>query len=146
MMDERERETETVVAPESPGHLVSELLADVGLLLRQELDLARSELAEKSRRAKAGAVKAGIAVGAGLAGAVVLSAALVLALTLILSTWLPPLTSAFVSALAVGAILAIAAYVLFDRGFREMRAQEFVPRRTLESVKENAQWANKQLH
>jgi hypothetical protein len=57
-----------------------------------------------------------------------------------------PLVAAFVGALAVGAALALAAYLLYRRGVEEVQVRAFIPERTLESLKENAQWASRQLH
>jgi hypothetical protein len=139
-------ESETVESPSSVGRLISELMRDVGTLFRQEMDLARAELAGKAGAAKAGVLKIGIAAGTGLVGVFVLAAAAVLGLTLLLSLWMAPLVAAFVGALAVGAALALGAYLLYRRGVEEVQVRTFVPERTLESLKENAQWASRQLH
>lgn len=139
-------ESETMESPSSVGRLISELMRDVGTLFRQELDLARAEMAGKADEAKGGVLKIGIAAGMGVAGVFALSIAAALGLTLILSIWMPPLTAAFVGALLVGAGLALGAYLLFRRGMEEVKVRKFVPERTLESLKENAQWASRQLH
>src|SRR4029078_11902490 len=95
-------ESETVESPSSVGRLISELMRDVGTLFRQEMDLARAELAVKADEAKGGVLKIGMAAGAGLVGVFVLAGAAVLGLTLLLSLWMAPLAAAFVGALVVG--------------------------------------------
>jgi hypothetical protein len=138
-------ESETVESPSSVGRLISELMRDVGTLFRQEIDLARAELAGKVDEAKGGVLKVGVAAGMGLIGVFVLAGAAVLGLTLLLSLWMSALPAAFVGALLVGTGLALGGYLLYRRGVEEVKVREFIPQRTLESLKENAQWASRQL-
>jgi len=127
------------------GELFSDMMRDLTTLFRQEVDLARVELVEKAERAKGGALKLGGAAGLGMVGVFLLAVAAMLGLTLILSMWMPPMAAAFICALVVGIVLAGAAYFLFRAGVAEAKAATPVPERTLESLKENAQWAKKQL-
>jgi hypothetical protein len=128
----------------SVGELLSDAVRDLGTMLRQEVELARVELLDKADRAKGGAIKLGAAAGMGVVGMGLLAVAAVLAITLILSMWMTPLLAAFFGALVVGGGLAFAAYLLFRQGAVEARAASRVPERTLESLKENAQWAKNQ--
>src|SRR5687767_13173004 len=98
------------------GRTVSDLLRDVGTLVRQEVELARCELAEKAEQAKSGAMKLGLGGALGLIGAFILSGAAVLGLTLLLQTWMETLPALFISALVVGVILGVAAWLLLKRG------------------------------
>ena len=127
------------------GELFTDMMRDLTTLFRQEVDLARAELMEKAERAKGGALKLGAAAGLAVVGVILLAVAAMLGLTLILSLWMPPTPAAFVSALVVGIVLAGAAYFLFRAGIEEAKAATPVPERTLESLKENAQWAKRQL-
>lgn len=138
-------ESETVESPSSVGRLISELMRDVGTLFRQEIDLARAELAGKADQAKGGVLKIGIAAGMGLTGVFALAGAAVLGLTLLLSVWMSPLAAAFIGALLVGGGLALGAYLLYHRGVQEVQVRTFIPERTLESLKENAQWVSRRL-
>lgn len=144
-MEHSSAESAVLDSPASVGHLLRELVRDLGMLFRQEFDLARSEMVEKVDAAKGGALKMGIALGAGLAATIFIAAALMLGMTLLLTIWLPPLGAAFAATVIVGAGLGIAAFVLFRSGIEDVKARKFVPERTLESLKENAQWASKQL-
>lgn len=127
------------------GRSVSDLLSDVGTLVRQEVELARCELAEKAKQAKSGATKLGLGGALGLVGAFVLSGAAVLGLTLLLQTWMGTLPALFISALVVGAILGVAAWLLLKKGGEEMSPDHLMPRRTLDSIKEDARWARRQV-
>jgi uncharacterized membrane protein YqjE len=129
----------------SVGRLVSDMARDVGTLFRQELDLAKCELAEKAAEAKKGATTLAVGAGMALGGALVLAAALVLGLTVLLRTWLDPLLAACVSAFAIGAILGVVGVVLVRRGGEDLSPGHFVPQRTLDSLKENTRWAKDQI-
>lgn len=124
---------------------VSSLAGEIGTLVRQEVDLARCELAMKAESAKGGAARIGAGGAFALVGAFTLAAAAVLGLTLVLVQWLPPIAAAAVSAVIVGAILAIAGYVLMKNGGERLSPEHLLPRRTLESIKEDARWARRQI-
>jgi hypothetical protein len=127
------------------GELFSDMMRDLTTLFRQEVDLARMELVENAERAKGGALKLGAAVGLGVVGVILLAVAAMLGLTLILSTWMSPTAAAFIGALVVGIALAGVAAFLYRAGMAEAKAATHVPERTLDSLKENAQWAKRQL-
>jgi hypothetical protein len=76
----------------------------------------------------------GGAAAAALLAAGALTAAAILVLAIFLPEWL--------SALIVGAVLAVAAYVLAQRGKERVAdAGAPVPEQTIESVKEDVEWA-----
>jgi hypothetical protein len=124
--------------PDSPaeptlGELISEITDDLTRLLRQEVALAKSEI--KVEAVKAGKA-AGMLGGAGFAGymvAVLLSLAAAFGLGNVMDMgW----------ALALVALVwAVAAAVLFARGRTAMRAVSPKPEQTIETLKEDAQWA-----
>jgi len=49
-----------------------------------------------------------------------------------------------VSALIVGAVLAVIGWVMLQRGLKEMKRVDLAPRRTVETLKEDVQWAKEQ--
>ncbi len=127
------------------GELFSDMMRDLTTLFRQEVDLARMEIVGKAERAKGGVIKIGAAAALGVVGVILLAVSAMLGLTLILMLALPPTAAACIAALVVGVILAAAAYVLFRAGIEDAKAATPVPERTLESLKENAQWAKRQI-
>ena len=124
--------------PDVREHSISELLKDLATetstLVRQEIDLAKAEMTDRAKRAgkgagmlAAGAVAALLALGA-------LTAGLIAALDLAMPTWL--------AALIVTAIHGAIAGVLVQTGRKQVQeAAPPVPEDTIESVKEDVQWA-----
>ena len=116
------------------GELLKQLSQETTTLVRQELDLAKAEMAEKGKKAGKGA---GMFGGAGVVGFLALgalTAALILALDTAMEGWL--------AALIVGLVYAAIAGVLALTGKKEVQqATPPVPEQTVESVKEDVQWA-----
>ena len=125
--------------------VMSSLAFEIGTLVKQEADLARCELAEKAQLAKGGAARIGTGGAFVLVGTFTLAIAAVLGLTLILMQWMSPIAAAALSAVAVGLILGATGYLLMKRGGERLSPARLVPRRTLESIKEDARWARKQV-
>jgi MFS family permease len=124
--------------PDMRDHSISELVKDLAsetsTLVRQEIDLAKAEMTDRGKRAgkgagmlAAGAVAALLALGA-------LTAGFIAALDLAMPTWL--------AALIVTAIHGVIAGVLVQTGRKQVQeAAPPVPEETIESVKEDVQWA-----
>ena len=125
--------------------VISGLAGEIGTLVRQEADLVRCELEEKAETAKQGAVRVGMGGAFAFVGAFALAAAAVLGGTLLLVQWMSPLAAAFVSAAVVGVILAAVGAGLLKSGGERLRPGRLLPRRSLESIKEDARWARKQF-
>ena len=106
--------------------LVTNLSRDVGLLMRQEVALAKEEATAKVSRVKAEA--AGLAVGGALVhiSVLVFAAALVLGLAELMPPWIAALLSAVV-------LLGIGGGLLL-RGKSRLADLELAPKRTLENV------------
>lgn len=117
----------------SVGELFGQLTQDLSLLVRQETQLAKTEIQEKISRASRdlAALAAGGIVA--LVGGLAITAAIILLLIdpIGLAPWL--------AALLVGAVLAIGGYVMLSKGLRDLKAVDPAPRRTVESVKEDIQ-------
>jgi predicted phage tail protein len=118
----------------SIGELFSQLTHDLGVLVRQEAELAKTEMTTKVSRLSGHA--AALATGGIVAfvGALALVAALILGLAEIgIAPWL--------SALIVGALLAIAGYTMIQKGRARLKDVNLKPKRTIESLKDDVQWA-----
>ncbi|MEU1387583.1 MULTISPECIES: phage holin family protein [unclassified Nonomuraea] len=108
--------------------LVSDLSDQVSRLVKDELRLARLELAEKGRRAGFGAGLFGAAGMAAFFGGAALVTAVVLLLALVMPGW--------AAAAIVGAVLLIAAALLGLTGKNQVKqATPPVPEETIASVK-----------
>ena len=116
------------------GEVARDLTRDLSLLVRQEVELAKSEMAKKGRVAAPGLGMIGGAGVVGLMAAGALTAFLILALSLFLPEW--------AAALIVGAALAAVAYVLVRQGKERVAAVgNPLPEQTIETVKEDVEWA-----
>jgi uncharacterized membrane protein YqjE len=119
------------------GELVKDLAGQTSTLVRQEIQLAQAELASKGKVAGRGAgMLAGAAV-AGLLALIALTAVLIAALDTAMPLWL--------AALIVTLLWAVIGAVLAARGRKELQqAAPPVPEQTVETVKEDIQWAKTQ--
>lgn len=124
--DTRQREDASI------GDLIREVSQDVSTMLRQEIELAKAEVREE---AKETGKAAGMLGGAGFAGVMVAVFASLAALL-----GLANVMDAGWAALIVTGVWALAAAALFVAGRSRMRQVTPKPERTIESMKENAQW------
>lgn len=124
-------------ADRSFGELFKELTSDLSQLMRQELELLRVEMTEKARAAAgAGVMLSGAAV-VGLLAAGSFTATVILVLALAMPAW--------VAALIVTVIYGIAAAAMGIAGRRKVEdVMPPVPRQTLQTVKEDVEWAKTQ--
>jgi uncharacterized membrane protein YqjE len=122
----------------SIGELFGELTQDMTLLVRQEVQLARVELEQKASRIGATIVTVGTGGFIAYVGALALVAGVILLIADLANI------DAWISALIVGAILAIAGYVMLQGGLRKLKQTDLTPRRTVETLKDDVQWAKEQ--
>ena len=118
----------------SIAELIKQLSEQSSRLARQEVELAKAELAFKGKRAGIGVGMFGGAGVFGFYGFGALTAAAVLVLATAVTAWL--------AALIVAAVLAAVAGVLALQGKNKVaQATPPVPEQAAESVKEDLQWA-----
>jgi uncharacterized membrane protein YqjE len=121
----------------SLGDLFGELSSEFNDLLRTQVELAKVEVRNEAR--KAGRTAA-------MFGAAAISAYMALLLLSFAVAWaLENVMDAGLAFLIVGAIYAIAAAVLFLRGRARAKEMKVVPEQTVQSVKEDVQWARQKL-
>jgi hypothetical protein len=118
--------------------LLKQLSQETTQLVHQELELAKAELQQKGRQAGAGAGMFGGAGALGLAALGALTACFILALNAVMPAWL--------AALIVAVVYGIIAFVLVKQGQTKLRqATPPVPEQTVETVKEDVEWAKTQM-
>jgi uncharacterized membrane protein YqjE len=116
------------------GELLKQLANETTMLVRQELDLAKAEMREKAGKAGPGFGMWGAAGGMALLALGSLTAFLILALDGAMPNWL--------AALVVALVYAAIAGLLYLRGKRKVdEAGSPVPEQTIETLKEDVQWA-----
>ena len=122
----------------SLGELFGDLARDMGVLVRQEIGLATTELTHKASRA--GQEIAMLAVGGliAYAGFLALVGAVIIALAAAGLAW-------WLAALIVGAVVAAVGLVLAQRALTSLKGVDLAPRQTMETLKEDTQWAKEQM-
>lgn len=121
----------------SLGDLVSRLTEQASELAQHEVRLARLEMQAKARTAARGGA---MIAGGGLlayAGVIALVFALVWALDIVLPLWAAALIAGIV-------VVAIGAGIVWT-GLQQLRNDGVLPKKTIESMKENATWAKRQV-
>ena len=117
--------------------LISDLAGETSTLVRQEIALFKAELNEKLTRigVGAGALAAGGVIA--FSGWLALVAAAIIGLSYVLAPWL--------SALIVGLVVIALGAALALFGKSRLKADALVPRRTLNSLREDEAWIRDQV-
>jgi xanthine/uracil permease len=133
--------------PNSITGLLRELRDETTTLMRQEVALAKTEMKENVSRM--GGHVAHIAVGGfvAYAGIIVLLIGIghLLGAVLIkagmdeqVAQWLAPSI--------IGLVIALIGYMMLSKAKNAMAHDEIAPRQTVESLRENKEWAQRKLH
>jgi uncharacterized membrane protein YqjE len=134
-----------MAAPEAPrsdprdrglAELVKDLASQTSTLVRQEIQLAQAEVTQKGKTAGKGV---GMLVAAGVFGLLAL-----IALTLALIWLLDKAMDAWIAAVIVMALWAVVAAVLAKSGQKALQDATPPAPQTVETVKEDIQWAKTQ--
>jgi MFS family permease len=122
----------------SLGDLFAELSRETSTLVRQEVQLAKAEVTES-------ATSAGRAIGFLLAGGAVAYAGFLAVLAaIILGLWDAGL-QAWQAALLVGIVVAIVGIFLVMRARETLQTTVLVPRKTMDTLKEDQEWMKEQI-
>jgi len=119
------------------GDLFSSLTEDLSTLIRKEVDLARTETTEKVTQATRSVVSI---VAGGLiayAGLIALIIAVIVGLSGFMPLWL--------SALIVGIVVIVIGAIMISSGRSSLANMSVMPEKTVESMKENTEWAKEQV-
>ena len=118
----------------SLGELFGDLAQNTGTLVRQEVELAKTEMTQKATRVgkDIGFLLAGGAVA--YAGFLAILAAIAIGLGQLGVPW-------WIAALLVGLVVAGIGGFLVMRGLSALRQETAVPQQTIDTLKEDAEWA-----
>lgn len=124
----------------SLGQILRDLRDETSQLLRQEVDLAKTEISEKVSRL--GENLGSVAVGGAVlfAGALTLLAALTLGLIALFSQFMDRDVAMWLAPLLVGGVLAAVGYGLVQKALHALKQEGIAPKRTTQSLKENKEW------
>jgi hypothetical protein len=123
---------------QSIGELLKQLSEQTATLVRQELDLAKAEMQQKGKRAGLGLGLIGVGGVVALAAVGAFTATLIMLLAEWMDGWLAGL-------IVTIALAAIAALLALQGKQKVSEASPAIPRQTVDTVKEDVQWAKSQI-
>lgn len=122
----------------SLGDLFSDLSRETTTLVRKEVQLAKAELTQSATEAARG-------IGMLVAGGAVAYAGLLFVLLAIVFGLIKAGWEAWLSALVVGLVVVAIGAVLVLRARESLKPANLAPRRTVETLKEDQEWAKEQI-
>jgi len=123
----------------SIGELLGELVKETATLVQQEVNLAKTEMSAKVT--KVGADVGALAVG----GAVLYAGMLTLIAAVILLLAQLGVMPAWGAALLIGLIVTGIGAFMLKKGLDGIKNTDPMPRQTMETLKEDQQWAKNQV-
>ena len=136
-IDHIKEQRSTDASEKSLGQLFSELSQETSTLVRQEVALAKAEMSQKA--AEVGRDVGFLAAGGfvAYAGFLALIAAIIVGLGQAGVTW-------WLSALIVGIVVAAIGGALVWTGLQRLKRVSMAPTNTIETLKEDGEWAKQQ--
>jgi hypothetical protein len=133
--------------PNSIPSLLKDLRDETTTLLRQEVALAKTEMKENVSRMTSHAVHIAVGGFVAYAGVIVLLIGLGHLLgALLIRAGLDEQVAQWLAPAAVGLLVAIIGWVMISRARHAMAHDDIAPRQTIDSLRENKQWAQSKLH
>jgi len=121
----------------SLGDLFGQLANETSTLVRQEVALAKAEVTKNAK--EVGKNVGYLAIGGAIAYAALL--AVIAGLTLLLAKVMP----AWGASLVVGIVVALVGWVLIGKAISALQNADVAPRKTVETLKEDATWMKQQM-
>jgi hypothetical protein len=122
----------------SLGELFGDLTRSLTTLVRQEIDLARTEIMTRASRMSMDAAMVGV-------GGALLYAALVGLLAAVILVLIELGVPAWVATIIVALVVGLAGGALVASGRERLKKANLVPRRTIETVHDDAEWAKERF-
>ena len=117
----------------SISDVLQDIIRNVQEIVRSEVRLAKTEIREELDKARSSALLLGAGAATAMFAVLFLLLTVVYALALVMPEW--------AAAMLVGAALAAVAIVLFAAGLKRFKQIHPTPARTVETIKENVEWA-----
>jgi uncharacterized membrane protein YqjE len=117
----------------SLSDVLQDVIRNVQEIVRSEVRLAKTEMREEAAKAKSATLLLGAGAVTAIFAILFLLLMIVHALALVMPSW--------AAALIVGAVLAVVAGVTLPAGVRRFKLIHPTPERTVETIKENVEWA-----
>jgi hypothetical protein len=121
----------------SVPEVLQDIVGNIEEIIRSEFRLAKAEVKEEASQAAPPLKMMVVGAGLGFYALGFLLFTLMMGLATMVNTWL--------AALIVGAGLSLIALVLITTASKRLKQVNKVPERTIETMKENVQWAKNQI-
>lgn len=121
----------------SVPEVLQDIVGNIQEIIRSEFGLARIEIKQEAAQAKGPLLRwlIGGAIGLYALGFLLFTA--VLGMATVMPIWL--------AALIVGAVLTVVSMALLSAASKRLKQMQKAPERTIETLKENFQWAKEQI-
>jgi hypothetical protein len=119
------------------GDLFGDLATEMSNLVRQEVALAKVEVAQKAKYV--GRNVGYLVVGGAVAYAALL--AILAGIIMLLARYLPH----WGAALLIGVVVAVVGWLLIGKALMALQQADLTPRETVETLKEDATWMKEQI-
>lgn len=129
----------------SIGQLLKELTQESSTLLKQEVDLAKTEMSEKASRVGTNLGEVAVGGAVALLGAIGLLLFAIFGLTSLLSKFMSPGIAVWLAPLIVGGILAAVGYSMIKKALATLKHESITPKRTTQSLQENKEWLKQKI-
>jgi len=124
-------------AGRSVPEVLHDIVGNIQEIIRSEFRLAKAEVREEASRARGPVTMWATGAVIGLYALGFLLFTVVMAMATVMATWL--------AALIVGVVTAVISITLISTASARLKRTSKVPERTIESLKENVQWAKDQI-
>lgn len=121
----------------SISDVLSDIVGNIQDIVRSEIRLAKTEVAEDWRKVRAAGILLGVGALLAAYGGFFILLCIANALNQVMPSW--------AAALLIGIVLGIVAFVLVSAGSTRLRRARNPAPRTVATLKENVQWAKHQI-
>ena len=126
--------------------LLRDLRDETTTLLRQEVELAKTEISDKASHMMSNAIQIAIGGFVAYAGAILLLFGLSdLVATVMIRAGLDADMAVWLARAITGAVVVLIGWLMLAKAKKALSAESLVPERTVESLKDNKQWAQNKL-
>lgn len=116
--------------------VLQDIVRNIQEIVRSEVRLAKTEIRDEARKAKAAGLLIGVGVGTAVFAVLFLLLMIVYALSIVVPQW--------AAALIVAVALSIVAGITLNTGLKRFKQIHPTPERTVETLKENVEWVRQQ--
>jgi hypothetical protein len=133
--------------PNSIPNLLRDLRDETSTLFRQEVALAKTEMKENVSRMTNHAVKVAVGGFVAYAGIIVLLIGIGhLLAALLIRAGLDEEVAQWLAPSIVGLLVAIIGWIMLSKAKNAIAHDDLAPRQTIDSMRDNKQWAQSKLH